>query len=87
MYICAECGLVFEDAMPYREPHGEVTYGCPKCDGFDYAEADRCACGEYKEKTEWLCRGCKDEAEKKLKAFFADLTLDMQSYLKELMEV
>ncbi len=86
MYICLDCGCVFEKAKPYREPHGEVTYGCPKCDGFDYTEADRCECGEYKEKSEWLCFECKANVENRFKEFFADQTVSEQNYLKEFLE-
>jgi hypothetical protein len=53
MYICLECGCLFEEPKCYYEKHGldcppyEEWLGSPCCRG-DYVEAYRCDyCGEY----------------------------------------
>ena len=53
MYICLECGLIFDDPVKWEETHGldcgpyEKWSGCPKCRG-SYAETYRCdRCGEW----------------------------------------
>lgn len=53
MYICLECGYIFDSPKIYSEKHGldtppfEQIEGCPKCGG-DFTEAIKCAiCGEY----------------------------------------
>lgn len=53
MYVCVDCGTVFEEARYYVETHGletppyETWYGCPKCGGY-YIEAFKCdCCGEW----------------------------------------
>ncbi|MGN1229203.1 MAG: hypothetical protein ACI4T5_06050 [Prevotella sp.] len=49
MYICNECGAIFEDPYEYEEKHG-FDYGpfekwrvCPSCYSPDIAEAALCA--------------------------------------------
>ena len=47
MYICDECGAVFD--VPYGEaqPHGEVYSVCPECGG-SFIVANQCpVCGGY----------------------------------------
>lgn len=46
MYICADCGRVFEDKVTYTEDWGERYTGCPSCGGYAQ-EATTCECGEY----------------------------------------
>lgn len=53
MYVCIECGTVFEECERYTETHGldtppyEEWNGCPECGGA-YTEAQICdCCGEY----------------------------------------
>ena len=53
MYICVNCGELFEFPMIYYEQHGfesppyEEIYGCPFC-GSDYYHTQKCTdCGEY----------------------------------------
>lgn len=75
MYICNECGLVFnspkkysEDCTPYGgpvEPGFSHTYsGCPSCEG-SYDEATECVrCNnEYIsiESSYPFCKGCQDD--------------------------
>ena len=53
MFICLDCGEIFEEPYRYIETHGldsppyEEWSGCPSCGG-DYAETFRCnGCGKY----------------------------------------
>lgn len=53
MFICLDCGYVFETPRRWAERHGldtppyEELSGCPKCYG-DYSDAYECdCCGEY----------------------------------------
>lgn len=53
MYVCTECGCVFESPRHWEERHGldygpyEQWSGCPNCCG-SYVEAYICSCcGEY----------------------------------------
>ena len=53
MYLCADCGEIFDTPKIYIEKHGleyppyETWYGCPYCSGA-YVETLRCdVCGEY----------------------------------------
>ena len=54
MFVCLECGHVFEEPKSYVETHGldsppyENSKGCPICCGA-YVEAYRCNCCE-----EWI---------------------------------
>lgn len=66
MYICNECGAVFDDPKTYYEhhPYGmgyaeEKWLVCPYCYG-DFQEAEQCEeCGEYvAELEDGLCDIC-----------------------------
>lgn len=53
MFVCKDCGRIFEEPREYTETHGldsppyEHWRGCPLCGG-TYTEAIRCdGCGEY----------------------------------------
>lgn len=53
MYICKDCGTIFEYPREYRDTHGldnppyEEYSGCPECGGA-YTETFKCCeCGEY----------------------------------------
>lgn len=70
MYICNDCGAVFEDFKVVREAHPygmgvafeEWAY-CPHCDSGDFEEAKECErCGEYfVSLTDGLCDLCYEE--------------------------
>ena len=55
MYICNNCGEVFETPDTYKEhhPYGMTTASeewavCPSCGDNDFSEAKQCMlCGEY----------------------------------------
>ena len=53
MFVCTECGEVFEEPINWEETHGldtppyEQWSGCPVCRGC-YVEASKCdCCNEY----------------------------------------
>ena len=54
MYICLDCGYLFNEAKPYVEKHGldtppyEHLKGCPNCLSGSYVETPKCdICGTY----------------------------------------
>ena len=71
MFICLDCGEIFEKPKIFTETHGlgstpyEELYGCPLCGG-SYAETYRCdVCGKYVEdeyittdKGDIICDNC-----------------------------
>ena len=67
MYICNNCGTVFEtpDTHEEQHPYGmtsatEHWYVCPYCADTDFSEAKKCErCGEYvAELEDGLCDVC-----------------------------
>ena len=49
MYLCLDCGELFQEPFMYVEKHGEQQMCCPYCKG-DYVDTFRCdECGE------WIC--------------------------------
>jgi methionyl-tRNA synthetase len=47
MFICDDCGAVFEVPHGQMQPHGERYNVCPACGG-GFSEAKQCpVCGEY----------------------------------------
>lgn len=72
MYICVECGQVFEEPDVFYEHH---PYGmgyaeerwrvCPRCGEAGFVKAKMCdCCGEYvAELTDGLCDACYEEEE------------------------
>jgi len=80
MYICDDCGHIFEEPITWEERHGfthgpfERWYGCPHCKG-SYEEAKRCDnCGEYisKDESSDLCRACQDDVVDRFNRFIRD---------------
>lgn len=65
MYICLDCGELFEKPLKYIEDHGESNSCCPVCGG-SYVSTFRCEeCGEwvtsktyYKVKNNKYCDEC-----------------------------
>ena len=67
MYICSNCGEVFDEPKTIEEhhPYG-MTYAteywsvCPHCHDSDYSEAEQCEmCGEFVAETrDGLCDCC-----------------------------
>lgn len=67
MYICNNCGEVFEDCKIIEEHHpygmGTATenwYVCPYCEDTSFSEAEQCEmCGEFvTELNDGLCDVC-----------------------------
>lgn len=66
MFICNECGEIFDEPKIVRETHGldcppyEEIAVCPCCEDTDFCEAKKCErCGEYfAELDEGLCDVC-----------------------------
>ena len=67
MFICNNCGAIFEDCKIIEEHHpygmGYATEEwavCPHCEDTDFAEAEECKrCGElFAELDEGLCDVC-----------------------------
>jgi hypothetical protein len=78
LYICLDCGQVFNRPYVSRETHYEVdgnpteTFDlCPSCFSSDIEEADVCAiCGVYIGESQakyHLCPECEQAAEEKFK--------------------
>ena len=70
MYICYECGALFDTPDTYveRHPYGmgyatERWSMCPCCESNDYGTAQECKeCGEYvAELEDGLCEECWEE--------------------------
>lgn len=73
MWICDDCGAVFEEPGSYREIHTELddmpvemVSCCPECGGGFWTEAKMCPrCEEYYSVDDLiggkLCKGCLDE--------------------------
>lgn len=71
MFVCLDCGHIFEYPYCWEERHGleygpfEKFSGCPRC-GEPYTEAHKCECcnewiaGEYVKLNsgERICNGC-----------------------------
>ncbi len=86
MIICTECGLVFDKAAKYTEPHGEVVYGCPRCDSNSIEEAEKCECGNYMTKSDWICGTCSTVLKRRFMRFWEGLTRNEKEFVTELME-
>lgn len=101
MYICTECGHVFEEGEERVESdclgecHGSPSYEkyrvCPECGG-DYDEAVRCEeCGHYAPKSELesgLCPDCVKKAEKHLRVVLLEYFSPVErKYLGERYEI
>jgi hypothetical protein len=74
MYICNDCGEVFEEFKEVCEAHPygmgsayETWCVCPYCESNDFDEAEECeCCGEAfpkKSLTDGLCEECYEENE------------------------
>lgn len=69
MYICEDCGEVFEEPKTFYESHGldsppyEQWSVCPNCSSTNYKEAHECSrCGEYAANLEdGLCDICYED--------------------------
>ena len=93
MYICLECGSVFDEPYVIYETHTELDeqpketfYVCPHCKEPAYEETENCIlCDKYIGKSQaqfHLCPDCEMEAEKRFKKILAEnFTKDEIKYL------
>ncbi len=92
MYICLECGHIFdtprEAAIRHTELSGlsyETIMECPVCGSEEYEHAATCnKCGEYigESQAEFgLCPDCEIKAEKRLNETLSAFTPDELAYL------
>jgi len=91
MYICLDCGHVFEE--PHKIVDNSSEYGrteerlCPNCEGSFMLTADRCPdCDRWKPKLDNLCERCRDELRKKFRAFREMLTAAQEDVLDEMLD-
>ena len=59
MYVCSECGQVFDIPYEWTEPYGQSFKGSPCCRA-NYDEASLCECGNIKEKYHRYCDKCEE---------------------------
>ena len=90
MYICDECGAVFEEPVrkrEYSEEYGDSTaYYCPYCESEEYT-ADECpVCHSLKNRDDRLCHKCGQRVRGLLRLFLHDFTRDEREYLADLIE-
>lgn len=69
MYICVDCGKVFDEeeisvwhesrGVYWGEPCTEKMYGCPNCKG-EFVKAKKCKiCGDWLKEYDWdICEEC-----------------------------
>lgn len=92
MYICCDCGYVFEE--PKRILDDSPEYGwmvealCPKCEGGDFHEADRCPdCGRWwKLQEDNLCEVCREELRDRFRTFRDTLTAAQEEELDNMLD-
>ena len=86
MYICKDCGAVFEEPYKWRDdpsPAGvSLSSGyyeyweCPSCGSEDVDEAERCeVCGEYIAES-GICESCRAQIEEEVKDIKRSWRLD-----------
>lgn len=57
MYICSECGNLFEVPYSWVEPYGQEFIGSPCCHA-SFEEASFCECGKVKDPYRKYCEQC-----------------------------
>lgn len=90
MYICDECGAVFEEPVrkrEYSEEYGDsTTYYCPYCGSEEYT-ADECpVCHSLKNRDDRLCHKCGQRVRGLLRLFVSDFNRPEREYLADLIE-
>lgn len=90
MYICDECGALFEEPVrkrEYSEEYGDSTaYYCPHCGSEEYT-ADECpSCHGAKNEHGPVCRKCKLRIRGLLRLFVSDFNRPEREYLADLLD-
>lgn len=90
MYICDECGAVFEEPVrkrEYSEEYGDSTaYYCAYCESEEYT-ADECpSCHGAKNAQDPVCRKCKLRVKGLLRLFVSDFNRAEREYLADLLD-
>lgn len=91
MYICKDCGAVFNDA-DLMEYNGEYFTACPICGSRNFEETGWCkSCNAVVPKSkvyDGICDDCASEAAKKLYAYIngSDFTEPEREYVKTKLE-
>ena len=93
MFICEECGEVFEDPAVlntresvdgfYTESSAMV---CPYCENAYIYEANKCECGNWKPKRFSLCKDCEKEVKEKLQEMWEDFSENQKCFFNSLLE-
>lgn len=91
MYICLDCGHVFED--PCKMVDWSPEYGktveelCPKCEDGNFLGADRCPdCGRWMPKGDKLCEICREDLRDRFRTFRETLTAAQEDELDEMLD-
>ena len=59
MYVCSECGALFDVPCEWTEPYGQRFTGSPCCHE-NYEEVSYCECGNIKEPYQKYCNKCEE---------------------------
>ena len=97
MYICKDCGELFETPVITKDdpspagvslPSGYYEFeSCPHCDSFDIEEAQECkSCGEWFD-GEGLCDNCREELYRSLAALRDDMGLMQDDFEEAICEI
>ena len=91
MYICKECGKVFEEpCVEHDDPSpqgvglasGYYTYTyCPHCGSDEFTEADLClCCGDYIPSGDVLCKDCRADVAQTLTELKESMKLNQDDF-------
>ena len=91
MYICKDCGALFEEPVVWYDdpsptgvslPSGCYEYHeCPSCGSDDFTEAKECeACGDHYDGDSILCPSCMERFGMELKAIKGLFELDQDNF-------
>ena len=80
-WICKNCKSTFHSPAVYTEGFSTEfgvqrypVFVCPSCDESNFVQADDCACGKLKSRTEILCGDCRAALLRRIGDFFDSLS-------------
>lgn len=97
MFVCLECGEMFEEPLILYDNLGEFwgapaqdAYGaCPNCKSDQIDEADKCdICGEYIQ-AGYICEDCAEDIQtrvREIKTYIKNNKLNYDEYINYLIE-